>query len=348
MHVIIAGGGGFIGSAVGRALRDRGDSVTVISRSAGPGRITWDDVAKSGLPTCDAVIHLAGAHILQPGKRWSRAYREEVLGSRVRTTRALVEAMAAMTSPPQLFVSTVGKCLYGPAADGAAMDERHCRDTGDFPNVLSRAWMAEAAKVRKDIRHVQIRLGIVMADDGDDRLPRVFARGVLPAFRRLFATGLAFGFGDGRQGLPWVHIDDVVALYLAALDRPAWSGAYNAVAPTPTTNAMFARALAARLGVRFRGFLPRGLIHAAVGAERVGILTQGQFVHPTRTLASGFRFRFATIEAALDDLVELRRGMSTANAGVRLGHPTSGLQAPFPSEGREEVDKKKPRVVTGA
>lgn len=303
MHVVIAGGSGFIGSAVGRALRARGDSVTLVSRTAGPGRITWDDVAQHGLPACDAVIHLSGAHILQPGKRWSRAYREEVLQSRVRTTHALVEAIAGMARPPQVFVSTVGKCLYGPAADSAAMDERDCRDTGDFPNRLSRAWMAEAAKVRADVRHVQIRLGIVMADDGEAPLSRIFARGVLPAYRRLFARGLAFGFGDGNQGLPWVHIADVVSLYLAALDRQSWRGSYNAIAPTPTTNARFARALAARLGVRFKGFLPRGLIHALVGAERVGILTQGQFVHPTRTLASGFRFRFATIEAALDDLV---------------------------------------------
>jgi uncharacterized protein (TIGR01777 family) len=308
MHVVIAGGSGFIGSAIAKALGARGDAISVISRSAGPGRITWDELAERGLPACDAVIHLAGAHILQPGRRWSRAYREEVLQSRVRTTRALVEAMAGMRSPPAVFVSTVGKCLYGPASEGAAMDERHCRNTGDFPNRLSRAWMAEAAKVRGDVRHVQIRLGIVMADDGEGALPRLFARGVLPAFRRMFERGLAFGFGDGSQGLPWVHIADVVALYLAALDRSGWSGPYNAVAPTPTTNATFAQALAARLGVRFRGFLPRGLINALVGAERVGILTQGQFVHPARTLAAGFHFRFPTIQAALDDLVAPQRG----------------------------------------
>lgn len=303
MHMVIAGGTGFIGSALTAALRRRGDRVTAISRQPGIGRITWDDLAAQGLPTCDATIHLSGEHILQPGRRWTEAYRSEVMGSRVRTTRWLVDAIGAAARPPEVFVSTVGKCLYGHAASTETLDERDMRDTGDFPNRLSRAWVAEAARVRSDVRHVQLRLGIVFAHSTQDG-GSALRRGVFPVFRALFERGLAFGFGDGTQGLPWVHIDDVVALYLAALDGTAMRGPYNAVAPAATTNGMFARALAARLGVRFGGFLPKPLVHAVVGAERVGILTHGQLVHPTRTLASGFRFRFPTLSAALDDLID--------------------------------------------
>lgn len=318
MHVIIAGGTGFIGSALAAGLRARGDRVTIVSRRPGAGRLAWDELRARGLPACDAAVHLSGEHILQPGRRWSKAYRAEVMGSRVRTTRWLVDAINAAAQPPKVFLSTVGKCLYGPASSDETLDERHLRHTEDFPNRLSRAWAAEAARVRDDVRHVQLRLGIVFARQLPDNGTGPFRRGVFPMFRSLFGRGLAFGFGDGTQGLPWVHIDDVVALYLAALDRVDMRGPYNAVVPTPTTNGMFARALAARLGVPFRGFLPRTLIHAAVGAERVGILTRGQFVHPARTLASGFRFRFPTLEAALDELMP-------ASAAAYNTHPVQQL-----------------------
>ena len=308
MHVVIAGGTGFIGSALAEALRARDDRVTVVSRRAGTGCITWDELRARGLPACDAAIHLSGEHILQPGRRWTEAYRAEVLGSRLRTTRWLVDAINGATRPPGVFISTVGKCLYGAASSAETLDEHDMRDTGDFPNRLSRAWAGEAARVRGDVRHVQLRLGIVFARSLPGQGPGPFRRGVFPMFRTLFERGLAFGSGDGTQGLPWVHIGDVVTLYRAALDRAEMHGPYNAVAPVPTTNGMFARALAERLGVPFRGFLPRQLIHAVIGAERVGILTHGQFVHPARTLASGFSFRFATLETALDELVGAPEG----------------------------------------
>ena len=112
-HVVIGGGSGFIGSALAFALRARDDRVTLISRSAGPGRITWDDLARNGLPACDVVINLAGQHILDVRRRWNDAYREEVIRSRVDTTRTLVQAINNSDTPPEVFVSTAGKCFYG-------------------------------------------------------------------------------------------------------------------------------------------------------------------------------------------------------------------------------------------
>ena len=79
-HIIIGGGSGFIGSALTQALRDRGDKVTVLSRTPGEQRITWDSLA-NGLPDCDAIVNLAGEHILQPAKRWTESYRQEVIAS---------------------------------------------------------------------------------------------------------------------------------------------------------------------------------------------------------------------------------------------------------------------------
>lgn len=112
-HVVIGGGSGFIGSALAAALRERGDSVTLISRMAGPGRITWEQLASDGLPVCDAVVNLAGRHILDMRRRWNDAYRDEVIRSRVETTETLVRAINESGDPPEVFVSTAGKCFYG-------------------------------------------------------------------------------------------------------------------------------------------------------------------------------------------------------------------------------------------
>ena len=92
-HIVIGGGSGFIGSALSKALCARGDTVTLISRTPGPDRITWDDLASNGLPACDAVVNLAGQHILDVSRRWDDAYRNEVINSRVDTTRKLVRAL---------------------------------------------------------------------------------------------------------------------------------------------------------------------------------------------------------------------------------------------------------------
>ena len=114
-RIVIAGGSGFIGSALGTTLRQRGDLVTLISRTSGPARITWDDLASRGLPACDAVVNLAGQHILDITRRWDDAYRNEVINSRVDTTRKLVRAINESPNPPEVFVSTAGKCSTGHA-----------------------------------------------------------------------------------------------------------------------------------------------------------------------------------------------------------------------------------------
>jgi hypothetical protein len=122
LHVVIGGGSGFVGTALADACRARGDEVTIISRYAGVDRITWDDVEARNLPVCDAVVNLAGKHILDISRRWTPQYRDEVIDSRVKTTEALVTALNAMPRPPAVFVSTAGKCFYGTGEIGRVSD----------------------------------------------------------------------------------------------------------------------------------------------------------------------------------------------------------------------------------
>lgn len=314
-HVIIGGGSGFIGSALSAALRARGDRVTLISRTAGPGRITWDDLARGGLPTCDAVVNLAGKHILNPARRWSARYRDEVVRSRVETTTTLVDAINASANPPEVFVSTAGKCFYGTrndvAGDYPELDEESAPMGIDFPAQLVGQWERAADHLdRTRVRHVRLRIGLVLgAVHRESLLGKLWrigrSRGFLPMIRLPFCLGAGAVLGTGRQPFPWIHVDDMVGILLRVIDDPSASGRYNCVAPGIVSNEEFTRTFARHLHRPVTWTAPARLINALIGAERASILLEGQRVRPRRTLELGYRFRFPDIDGALGDLVRI-------------------------------------------
>lgn len=315
-HILIGGGSGFIGTALTNALRARGDNVTIISRQSGPGRITWQDLRDQGLPDCDAVVNLAGQHILNPRRRWNDAYREEVIRSRVETTELLVDCINRSSHPPAVFISTAGKCFYGTRELAAGethpeLDENSTPMGIDFPAELVALWEAAAEGVdRSRIRHVQVRIGVVLGSvermSFFGRLWRIgTTRGFLPIIRLPFCLGLGATIGSGTQPFPWIHIDDMTGILLRTIDRTDMSGRYNAVAPGIVTNAVFTRSFAAHLHRRVVWSVPEWLVRALVGAERSSILLRGQRVRPTRTLEAGYEFLYPDIDSALDDLVRI-------------------------------------------
>jgi len=316
-HVVIGGGSGFVGRALTSFLRARGDRVTWVSRTPGPQRLTWADIQLHGLPECDAVINLAGKHILDMRRFWTKRYREEVIASRIRTTSTLVDAINTSSRPPEVFLSSAGKCFYGSQAFRQPelyrdMDE-YSQPVGiDFPAELVSQWEEAANAVDKDkVRHVQIRLGIVLGAEPKvstrELLPKSFgAYGIFPLLRGFFKCGLCFGMGSGVQPFPWVHIDDVVGICARAIDNPKMQGIFNAVSPGILSNREFSEQLARALNRGFRGQLPSWLIKSAVGLERSTILLLGQRIRPTRTLQFGYRFRYQTISDCLQSLLEYK------------------------------------------
>lgn len=317
-HVVIGGGSGFIGSALSAALRARGDRVTLISRQSGPGRITWDDLARDGLPACDAVVNLAGRHILDPTRRWTARYREEVILSRVETTTLLVDRINAMAAPPEVFVSTAGKCFYGTRAGTAeradvypVLDEDSAPMGLDFPADLVGRWERAADHLdTARVRHVRLRIGIVLgAVEREGFLGRLWrvgrSRGLLPLIRLPFCLALGSVLGTGRQPFPWIHIDDMVGILLRVIDEPRAAGCYNCVAPGIVDNATFMTEFARHLNRPLFWRVPAWVVNALIGAERASILLEGQHVVPKRTLALGYRFRFPRLEPALTDLVRI-------------------------------------------
>lgn len=318
--MVIGGGSGFIGSALAGALagalRARGDRVTLISRSPGPERITWTELEQQGLPPCDAVVNLAGQHILDVRRRWNDAYRDEVIRSRVETTRTLVRAINASAAPPEVFVSTAGKCFYGTKELDAGqahpeLDEDSQPMGLDFPAELVGRWEEAADGVDAGrVRHVKLRIGVVLGRvERRSHLGRLWqvgrARGFLPIIRLPFCLGIGCIIGKGTQMLPWVHVEDMVGIMLHVLDNRETSGRYNAVSPGIVSNRDFIGAFAARLRRPVLWNAPERLVRFLVGDERSSILLRGQLVRPKRTLASGYVFRYPELRAALADLVRV-------------------------------------------
>lgn len=298
-RVVVAGGSGLVGRALVAALTAQGLAVTVLSRrpeaqapTPGVAFRDWEDLP-SRLDGARALINLAGEGIAD--RRWTATRKAALRDSRVGTTRRLVAALRACAEPPEALVNASAIGFYG-SRDETPVDEAAGPGAGFLPDTC-RAWEAEAAAASAGgTRVVRLRLGVVLAREGG-ALPRM----ALPV--RWFQ---GCRLGSGRQGLSWIHRDDLVAMLIEAARDSAWEGALNATAPAPLSQEAFTRLLALRL---HRPMLPvpgpvtAAALRLALGELAESLLLQGAYVRPARALALGFRFRFPTAEAALADLL---------------------------------------------
>jgi hypothetical protein len=297
--VVVAGGTGLVGRPLVRALAERGVQVSVLTRRPSGLRLPagamghgWEDLPAL-LDDADAVINLAGEGIAD--KRWSTTRKAAILDSRIGATARLVGAMRACAQPPRALVNASAIGYYIP------QDERPVAEGAPpgsgFLAEVCQAWEAEAAEAAAfGVRVAMIRIGVVLARDGG-ALPKM----ALPV--RWFA---GCKLGAGTQGLSWIHLDDLVAMFLEAAQNPAWEGAFNGTAPQPLSNEAFTQLIAA---VLHRPLLPvPGILTAAattllLGEMAEALLLQGAFVLPVHAQSSGFQFRFPAAQAALEDLL---------------------------------------------
>jgi uncharacterized protein (TIGR01777 family) len=295
--VLVTGATGFIGGHVVRALRGRGDTVWVWTRDAdvaldrfGPHVhvITrLSDIAADA--RIDSIVNLAGAPVI--GLPWTRARRQLLIDSRVKTTQAVLDWCVARTSPPRVIVSASAIGFYGPGED-----QWHTEDSpaqGKFQSQLCVEREAAAnAAVAQGIRTVNLRIGLVLGADGG-----IFPRLALPA-----RLGGAAKIGDGRQWMSWIHIADLLHIIERAIDDSSWQGPINAVAPAPERQEDFQRALARAYRRPFFMRVPAAALRLALG-EMAELLVDGQRVAPARLLRWGFEFRHFTLASALRDLI---------------------------------------------
>ena len=304
--VLVTGGTGFIGRHVVRALRARNVDVWVWSRRIAPARARLGaDVRVVGalaeIPgdaRIDAIVNLAGAPVIGPP--WTRARRRLLIDSRVQTTQAVLEWCAARTPRPAALVTASAIGYYGgfcgPAGDAWLDESSPSQDAFQSRLCREREAAANAAETL-DMRAVNLRIGLVLGKDGG-----IFARLALAA-----RLGGAAVIGDGLQWMSWIHIHDMVRIVELAMEEVTLRGAVNAVAPAPVRQLYFQRALACALHRPRWLRIPAAALRLCLG-EMAELLVCGQRVTPQRLLARGFRFRHATFESALADLI--RRGRS--------------------------------------
>lgn len=305
MRVVVTGATGTIGT---RLLAALDAEVTVLTRDPERARrtlnaarfVAWDGraaIPPSVFDGADVVYHLAGEPVA--GGRWTAEKKKRILDSRVLGTRAVVDSIGKAGSKPNLVsASAVG--FYGSRGD-ELLTEASTAGAGFLPDVC-RAWELEAAQAeRHGVHATMLRIGIVLAREG----------GALHQMLPLFRAGLGGRLGRGGQWMPWIHVDDVVALFLRAGRAPALDGPVNAVAPHAVTNATFTKALAHELHRPAFLAAPELAIRLAMG-ELADVVLASQRVVPERAVRSGYVFRHPTIEGALADLFGHARGAERA------------------------------------
>jgi uncharacterized protein len=300
MRILISGGTGMIGTALmGSLLADR-HQVWVLTRNPETSRLPkgvtalgWDGRTSAGwgevVNEVDAVVNLVGERLSK--WPWTKEQKQRFFDSRVEGGGALVEAIKAASRRPKVLIQASGVNYYGPH-DKAPVTEAD-GPGNDFLAELCKAWEASTEPVEGlGLRRVIIRSAIVLS-----------ARdGILPIM--LFPVKAFVGgpLGSGRQGLPWIHLEDEVAAIRFLLENQSASGAYNLASPVPISSAQFTRAAAKTLHRPYWLPVPAFAMRLILGGMSTLVL-DGLYLQPSRLQELGFSFRFSDMEAALRDLL---------------------------------------------
>ena len=298
MRVVVTGGTGFVGSKLCESLVAKGHEVVLFTRDASRSRdqlhpkirvVSWAPGAtwESWVDGAGAIVNLAGANI---ARRWTEAAKRQIVASRVDAAARLCAAIEKAAVKPSVLVNAAAVGYYGPHGD-ETLDEESPPGAG-FLAATCAAWEEAARKAEAlGARVALIRTGIVLGPDGG-ALPKM-----LPPFRA-FAGG---PIGSGRQWMSWIHIDDLVALYVFAIQNPEARGPVNGTAPNPVTMKAFAKALGRALHRPSLVPVPAAAVRLLLG-EMATVVLDGQRVVPKKAESLGVKFRFTEVEAALRDV----------------------------------------------
>jgi uncharacterized protein (TIGR01777 family) len=290
MKITVTGASGLIGLKLVERLRARGDDLTTLSRDpSSPGAVAWqpedEPAPAAALAGRDAVVHLAGEEVAQ---RWSDDAKRRIRSSRELGTRNLVAGIEAAEPRPRVLVASSAVGYYGPHGD-ERLDEQ-APPGSDFLAAVCVVWEREARRAAElGLRVVNVRTGVVLARGG----------GALAKMLPFFKLGIGGPVAGGDQYLPWIHVDDVVGIYLAALDGEDWNGPVNASAPEPVTNQAFSKALGRALHRPAFAPVP-GLAVRALYGEMAEIVTKGQRVIPRRAQQLGYPFAYSDLDEAMN------------------------------------------------
>ena len=301
--VTLTGATGLIGRRLVAALQQAGSELTVLSRDPERARealgevrvLAWDPLAgpppAEALEGREAIVHLAGENVAQ---RWSASAKRAIRESRVQGTANLIEALAALPQErrPRTLLAASAVGYYG--AHGSEPLDEESPPGEDFLAEVCEAWEEQAERAGAlGLRVMMLRTGVVLDSDG----------GALEKMLPPFRLGIGGPVAGGNQFIPWIHLDDVLGMYEAALADERWSGPVNATAPMPVSNRDFSLALGRVLHRPALLPVPGPALRLLYG-EMAEIVTEGARVMPARALMLGYEFRHPELDEALSSALD--------------------------------------------
>lgn len=301
MRVVIAGGSGFLGTALtGKLVADK-HQVVILSRDPKTEDTDlvryrhWDPNGESGpwaneIDGADAVVNLAGAGM--GDKRWTKKRRQLLYDSRINSTRSLAAAVRDVARKPRVFIQQTAVGFYGAHDNGGSFDEMSSPGNHDFLSHTAVAWEAEAHPVATLTRLVFLRSGVVLAKHG----------GALKKMITPFWFFVGGPVASGRQTLSWIHLDDWVRLVEWAIANDSVEGPINGTAPNPVTSREFAKAIGRAVHRPSAMPAPGFMLKILFGEMATVMLIKGQRVLPKRAIELGFQFTFPDIAPAMRNI----------------------------------------------
>lgn len=302
MKIFVTGGTGFVGSHLARKLAESSHEVTLLTRSLakspplpqGASYLEGNPAEKGAwmekVPYHDGIINLAGSSIFE---RWTEAAKKAIRDSRLSTTRNLVQALSTRPSEPTFLLSTSAIGYYGFREDEELDESSHPGE--GFLASLSQEWESAAQEAENyGARVVLLRFGIVLGKEGGA------LRQMIPVFRKYLGSSL----GSGKQWFSWIHLQDLISVYLFLIEKHRISGPINCTSPQPVRNQELTKSLGEALGKpTFMPSVPGFLLRLLLG-EFGSVLLRGQKVLPRRLLEEGYRFQFPDLKGALKNLLD--------------------------------------------
>ena len=299
MKILITGGSGLVGSRLTQMLINKGIEVKWLSRTAGKKDgidcFRWDYktnyIDEKAFEGVTHLVHLAGAGVFE--KRWSASYKKEIYDSRIKTTQLLVQYLPKVQSL-KAFVCGTAIGIYGNSLQKNLLEE----DAGNGSDFLAKTtvdWEKAAdTNIPPGIRTVKIRTGIVLAKDA----------GALPAMVQPIKFLIGSPLASGEQIISWIHLDDLCNIFIKAIEDEGMNGVYNGVAPTPLSNKVFSKTIAAVIKKPLiMPNVPAFALNVILGKEKAYSVVEGIPVSSAKIQKAGFTFIFPTLEKALNDLL---------------------------------------------
>jgi uncharacterized protein (TIGR01777 family) len=297
--ILITVGTGLVGRELTKALLQKNYKVIILTRklqqSGEPGvaYALWDvnknQIDKAALEKADAVIHLAGAGVVD--KKWTASYKKEILDSRVRSSALIIDTLKEMVHKVKVLISASAIGYYGEdKISGYSFTEEDKADNS-FLGEVCRLWEQSVDPAAAlGIRVARLRTGIVLSNEG----------GAYKEFKAPLKAGIATILGSGKQVVSWIHIDDLCRQYIFALENEGVAGAYNAVAPHPVTNKELITTIANEVKGKFYlpVHVPAFVLKIMMGGRSIEIL-KSTTVSADKIKRAGFTFLYPALESAV-------------------------------------------------